>query len=683
MSKIRIAFADLTHMGIGINADVFPFGVGLVAAYALQELRELIDVSIFKFPDNLNRALKVASPDLMCFSSYAWNNRLSYKFAEHLKRSHPQVVVVAGGPDFPLPEDERKEFLLARPAIDFYIKWDGEHAFVRFLEELIDNGLNVERFKSHGVISENLCYVDGGGQYIEGPDHRVHDLMTVPSPYLMGLLDEFFNYPLMPAVETIRGCPYACTFCNDGSLLRNKIYRKSVDFTRHELEYIAARSKQTNQLTIADLNFGMYPQDLETAKIIRGIRDEYAWPDRIATAMGKSNPDRILDVVEIINEGNNGIIKLQSSLQSTNEQVLKKIKRKNLSIPDLLRMRQGKTSENSSHVQDYTELIVPLPGDTAETHMQSLRDAVDVLEMNNIDSHQLTMLRGSEMATRDQREELGFDVRYRMFVGCLGIYDIGDERVPCAEIEEMVIGTKTMPFDDYLECRQMDFLVKLFVDNDPFKEVFSVVRSLGLSVFEVLQWMKRNCVSKYESFSGLLEEFVSLTKAPLYDTLEACERYASDAETLEEIMSGNRAQNEMLSCRVIAYRDCFDELSSALGESVLACLSLRRALTRDIEGYVEDAIRLCKYRRFDFDGYVSVKEVEFEYDFVSADKCDQQINPENFRKKTRIRFYYEERDLRYIERQIERWGAGTAYSWGKFLQKSNALRTRRQICEAG
>lgn len=680
-SKINIVFADLTHTGVGINADVFPFGVGLVAAYALQELRDQIDTSIFKFPEDLNRALKQGAPDLLCFANYVWNGTLSYKFAEYMKHTHPQVVVVFGGPDFPLPEDERKDFLLARPAIDFYIKWDGEHAFVRFLTKLVDDSLNVERFKSHGVISENLCYVDGNGQYIEGPNHRVQDLMTIPSPYLMGILDEYFNYPIMPVVETIRGCPYSCTFCNDGSVLRNKIYKKSVDFIRDELEYIAAKPKQSNQLEIADLNFGMYPEDIETAKIIRAIREKYGWPDRIQGSMGKSNPARLLEVVRVINEGNSGIIKLGSSLQSTDDQVLQKIKRRNLSIPQLLEMRQDRRNTNSNNMQDFTELIVPLPGETVAKHMRSLGDVVDVVKMNNIDVHQLTMLRGSEMATRSQRAELGLDVRYRMFVGCLGIYDIGDERIPCAEIEEVVIATKTMPFEDYLECRRMDFLIKLFVDNDPFKELLGVVRKRDLSAFDVLRWMRHNCFVKYESLSNLLDEFTARTKGPLYEDLERLERYASDIENIQNIISGNHVQNEMLSCRVIAFRNCFEDMASALGESILAYLSLRQALTPDIESYVGDAIRFCGYRRFDFDDYESVKEAEFDFDFVSAEGFGFEIDPTDFKKKMRIRFYYEDEALLYIQRQVDRWGAGTLYSWGKFIQKSNSLRTRRQICE--
>ena len=149
------------------------------------------------------------------------------------------------------------------------------YSFTNLIKGLIDNNFNVERLKKDRIILNNLCYINADGEYIEGPDERVQDLMTVPSPYMTGLLDKFFDSPLVPVIETTRGCPYSCTFCNDGSILRNKVFRKNTDFVRDELEYIASRVKNTNQMFMVDLNFGMYKHDIETAKIIRSMIDRY------------------------------------------------------------------------------------------------------------------------------------------------------------------------------------------------------------------------------------------------------------------------------------------------------------------------------------------------------------------------------------------------------------------------
>ena len=71
ISPCRIYFADLTHTGVTINADTFPLGIGLVAACTISELKEAEDVSIFKFPEDLNNALKRQAAHILCMSNYS------------------------------------------------------------------------------------------------------------------------------------------------------------------------------------------------------------------------------------------------------------------------------------------------------------------------------------------------------------------------------------------------------------------------------------------------------------------------------------------------------------------------------------------------------------------------------------------------------------------------------------
>ena len=52
-------FTDLTHTGGGVNSHTFPLGVGNVAAYASKYLSDQLTVDLFKFPEDLNAALKV------------------------------------------------------------------------------------------------------------------------------------------------------------------------------------------------------------------------------------------------------------------------------------------------------------------------------------------------------------------------------------------------------------------------------------------------------------------------------------------------------------------------------------------------------------------------------------------------------------------------------------------------
>ena len=77
---------------------------------------------------------------------------------------------------------------------------------------------------------------------------RIKFLDDIPSPYLNGMLDVFFDGRLSPFIETNRGCPFKCSFCHTGSNYYQKIHMFSLERIKTELEYIAI--KLTGQVSL-------------------------------------------------------------------------------------------------------------------------------------------------------------------------------------------------------------------------------------------------------------------------------------------------------------------------------------------------------------------------------------------------------------------------------------------------
>ena len=121
MKKAQIWLSDLTHTAQGISAATFPLGASYVLSYAKQELGSEFDFRLFKFPSDLDEALRKQFPAVLCFSNYSWNLELAYKFASLAKGSDPNIVTVFGGPNFPTTPEEKLEFFLKYPDIDFYV----------------------------------------------------------------------------------------------------------------------------------------------------------------------------------------------------------------------------------------------------------------------------------------------------------------------------------------------------------------------------------------------------------------------------------------------------------------------------------------------------------------------------------------------------------------------------------
>ena len=81
--------------------------------------------------------------------------------------------------------------------------------FTIWVENLKKESLRGELPSVHFIMADNKPHISTS---IE----RIRDLSEIPSPYLEGKMDEFFDGKLQPTIQTTRGCPFTCTFCVEG-----------------------------------------------------------------------------------------------------------------------------------------------------------------------------------------------------------------------------------------------------------------------------------------------------------------------------------------------------------------------------------------------------------------------------------------------------------------------------------
>ena len=480
--KPKIYFADLTHTAQGISAATFPLGISFVVAYAKQELGGEYELSLYKMPHDLERALKEAEPFILAFSNYSWNFELSCKMAALAKAKYPNLTVVMGGPNFPTTEEEQLAFMQERRQIDFYIQLEGEIGFVDLVRKLEESNLDRDAFKAAGRTAANTSYL-AGDTLVNGKVERIRDVNVIPSPYLTGILDPFFDLPLVPMIETTRGCPFTCTFCADGLKSKSKIARFDHERTKAELDYIADRIRNIDELVITDLNFAMYKEDLVTARYVADLRAKRNWPVLLSASAGKNMPHRTIEVAGIMN----GAWTLGASIQSTDPEVLVAIKRSNISSDAYQELIDYGNKIKTS--KTHSEVILGLPADTKEKHFTSLRFGVEN-RVNSLRMFQAMLLRGTEMAAPETRAQYGLQTRFRVIPGCVGMYEFFGETYPVSEIEEIIVGSSSLSFDDYLECRVMNLIVETFYNNALFEEVYGMLHAIGVSPFDSLLYIK-------------------------------------------------------------------------------------------------------------------------------------------------------------------------------------------------
>ena len=500
--KPLVVVADLSHTYSGIAAPTFPLGAGYVAAYLAEHLGNKIEVALHKFPSETYEDLSSGRCVAFLVSNYSWNEQIATALSKIAKEISPRIVTIMGGPNFPTESIEKKQWLENHDSIDFYVELEGELPAYEIVKRLID-GCDLTRLRDELQCVTNLAYLKDG-LLIETSTKRLTQIGELVSPYLTGMFDKFFGYPLIPMIETTRGCPFSCTFCADGLSIKNKITRHEKSVVERELDYIAAHKPKSPELVITDLNYGMYPEDESTSQKIAQLQKQFSWPKTISASAGKNKSDRVMRNMEVLD----GTWSAGASIQSTDPNVLLKIKRKNISTSaylDIVNLGAKLSLDSKTH----SEIILGLPGDTKHTHFESLRFVVDS-GIDTIRMFQAILLPGTEMATEKSRNTFKYRTAWRVIPGASGIYQFGDKRVAIAETEEIIVGSDLISHFDYLDCRVMNLIVESFYNNGIFKEVFSILSFFEYSKFDFVFRLYETLNNK----DGLspTEEFLQLRK---------------------------------------------------------------------------------------------------------------------------------------------------------------------------
>ncbi|MDH3255292.1 MAG: cobalamin-dependent protein [Acidobacteriota bacterium] len=556
---MRVYLADLGHNQLTISSDVYPLGVANLATYLESKVKGngRLDVSIFREPDELRTAIDSAPPDVLGLSSYAWNHNLSRWMARYAKAKDRSVLTVIGGPNFPLTREEQQTYLRTLTEIDVASRgptYEGERAILNLVQRFVDVGGSIEGLMEE-PIPANLWIDKRTGDFVHGGEiPRMLDLDEIPSPYLSGLMDPFYDSGYFPMLQISRGCPFTCAFCNSAASDNNKVFRHSVDNVKADLLHIAKRVKPETPACFADDNFGMYPWDEEVADYIHHLQDEFGWPQYIRTTTGKNRGDRIIKVMRKVR----GSLPMTSAVQSLNPVVLKNIKRDNISLDTYKEIQDEVLAQG---MQAYGELILCLPGETKE----SVLDAMDRLlttGVKRISAHQLMLLHGAPLANPESRQKHQFDTRFRVVARNISEYS-GDKIL---ETEEIVVATPTFTFDDYLDVRVFHLLMTIFYYEGNFEEGFKLAEQMGVKPFDLIMALHQNLDLAPEPFKKTIDDFIRESHEELFETEEECVAWGQEhfAELLSGQVGGNLLSKYSMLGRFFTTPEAIDFLERGI-----------------------------------------------------------------------------------------------------------------------
>lgn len=629
--KLTIYLADLVHNYLGGGSYMFPLNIGFIAAYAKKHLGKQVHIELFKYPDKLMARMMEKHPDVLGLSNYTWNAHINTEISRWIKILNHGTLVIWGGPDINQTDESYKKFYIEKPFVDGYVINEGEVGFLNVLSRYLETDNNVSETRESEIEG---CITTGHNGITQGkPLKRISDVNIIPSPYLEGILDSFFQNDLIPIIETSRGCPYKCTYCAQGLVSQHKVKFFDTERVKEELVYIATHVNKTNILAFADANFGIAKRDMAIAEHIKELQSERNYPRRCIINWIKT--PKSITLADTMGEASY----LISSLQSTDPVVLHNIKRKNIDDSNFLGIIK---ETNKRGGISGTEIILALPGETKESHLNSLRKLFN-WNVGYIICYNCLLINGSELTLPEQREKYRLQTKFRLIDSAFGEYG----SIKSLECEEGIRSTSDMSEDEILYFRPIHWLIQFFWNYRFYFDLLKFVHQKEVNPVDFIVSVIDNSRKADVRVKKVIEEFMREAREEWFNTPEQLRDYYSRPENWERLRNGEvgKLNGKYIWKVILECKEAFDEV---VRKTALELLSEFSTEINDIIKYTRHS-----YIALNEVGVKSDNSIQFEHDILSWKRGSYRSNL--IKRENTVRFYLSDEKKKSLETLFQQY----------------------------
>lgn len=422
-------------------------------------------------------------PDVFAVSLYVWNYQIGHKIAEWVKKTYPNCFVITGGPHQYFKYDTK--WFQKHPYIDASLPGDsyGELCIQEVLDNLDDQG-NID----YDQVS-NLCYPSGKSKFpkyskkvLTKKTKGQFDYKWTSFAEQKVHIDNYISHAklnnpscnLLAILETTRGCPYGCTYCDWGGGINTTVIKKDLADLEKDLTLLCSYKLQ--YMFIADANFGIFGErDVDIIKLIVEKKQEFGTNAKIGYGGYAKTANKLPYIKKILElDLQNGLSllkELKLSMQTLDPDVLTYIDRKNIDLDDQLNAFKPLIVNHTVPV--FIEMIFGLPG----MNMDKFYHELTVLGSNDLSVQWYEWLMLPEAPAYDPA------YRERFNLGTVkksdGWYykELGADR-------EIVVSSATFSTDDYLDMLLATSLYRAFIQGSFFKNSIEYIKTnIGLGKF--------------------------------------------------------------------------------------------------------------------------------------------------------------------------------------------------------
>lgn len=597
-----------------------PYSVGMLQAYAQQHLacadRFEFLLPIFRRIEVREAVAQLIDADLVCFSTYVWNVRLSLAIAAELKKQRPEVVTVFGGPQ--IPDQGAEGFLRENRCVDLACHGEGERVFKAILEHIDDHNWQAV---------PSLSYLDQTDRFVQTPlDGRIKAISEVPSPYIAGVFEALIeanpDVQWVGLWETNRGCPFTCAYCDWGSATKNTVVARDMADVYQEVDWFG--DHKIEFIFCCDANFSLLTRDLDIVKRVVKVKSRAGYPKALSVQSTKNFTENSYAIYELMGQADlsKGV---SLSLQSVYEPTLEAIKRKNIPAETF---REAQETLTRMGIETFTDIILPLPEETYESLVDGVVFTIENGQHNRIQFNNLSILPNATMGDPVYQKKYGFDIVETEIINTHGSLT-GDNAV--AEKQQLVIGTHAMPQADWVRARVFSWMTALLHFNKLLQIPFVLLNSLyRIGYRDILCLFAEEAVSPI--FAEIRQFFDAKARAIQKGDVEYCESqkwlniwWPADELVMIQLCTENKLDQfyrEAESCLVELMRDrgiC--DAEQLLGDATTLNRHLIKMPHQDLDLYLTLSYNVWDVYREALNGQEThLEQSQFNY---RIDRTDQ------------------------------------------------------------
>ena len=433
------------------------------------------DVYSTEYTQQIKGLLINSDPDVFAISLYVWNYTLAHEIAAWVKSVWPKCIIISGGPHQYFKHD--LNWFKEHPHLDASLPGDcyGEQCFLEVLDNYDDATATVDwtkvtdmyyPSKSRMVLS-NKVSMSRAERKVYKFDWSGFDAQLGPMIDFVRFQQQHFpNSMLLSVLETTRGCPYGCTYCDWGGGTSTTVLQKSLPTVKTDID--ALMNFDLTYIYLADANFGIFGErDVDVMQYIayQKIKTRQWFGVGFGGyAKTENKLEYIRDILAIDIDNNISMTKeLKISMQTLDEEVLKNIDRKNIDLDNQLDVFEPLSKNKKLPL--YVEMIMGLPGIDLEKYYYEL----DILGERHLSVQwfEWILLPETPAYAGSYREQYGIKTIIKK--KGWAVKEEGSER-------EVVIGCKSYSTGDYLQMILSNSLYHLFVLGGFQKDTISWIR---------------------------------------------------------------------------------------------------------------------------------------------------------------------------------------------------------------